>query len=173
MRFADGELQKWAQNHTTLSHDLVRKLLSDQNQFDVFALPSAILQGDITRCEHILHQLLQDAHQIPVILWAISKMLRDVMALHDASHIDFTKRAKQRGIFSFDQQRDYQAGCRRLTPTQCRHALGIVFELERQFKGVSQQSNTLIHHNLNHCILHLAGLNLPIAPIPSKITVTI
>ena len=62
----------------------ITTLVADSARFDVFTLVDAALGGDGTRCARILHGLQGEGVAPPMVLWALTRELRQMAMLADA-----------------------------------------------------------------------------------------
>lgn len=81
---ADQELEKLAlitASGTVLRVDDIVSQVTDQAHYQLFALSTAMLMGRTRHALQILHRLEQEGLEPPVVLWLLTKELRQLVAL--------------------------------------------------------------------------------------------
>ena len=69
----------YGEGHLTVEQ--IAQTIHDSAQYDVFALVDACLQGDSTRCLHILSGLKQEGNTPAIVLWALVREIRTLATL--------------------------------------------------------------------------------------------
>jgi len=71
---------------STIGRAKVDDLVADSARFDVFKLTDALLQGKLQRSLKILQALKAEDVAAPIVLWALSREIRLLLALQTAGH---------------------------------------------------------------------------------------
>jgi DNA polymerase-3 subunit delta len=69
-----------------LSLDQVKSVVADVARFDVFKLADAVLGGDVVRIPRMLNGLREEGVDPVLILWALAKEIRTLLAVHNQMH---------------------------------------------------------------------------------------
>ena len=112
-------------------NDLQAALVSDA-QFSVFDLSDAMLAGNSTQVAKIILQLQASDEPTTLVLWAISKDMRHILALHDGQD------PQTLGIWR-SKQSLYQQACRRVSPAQTADWSEIIYRCDQAIKGIIRQ----------------------------------
>ncbi len=111
--------------------DLQAALVSDA-QFSVFDLSDAMLAGNSTQVAKILFQLKATDEPTTLVLWAISKDMRQIMQLMDGQD------PQALGIWR-SKQGLYQQACRRQSKTQTAEWPALLYKCDQAIKGLVRQ----------------------------------
>ena len=111
--------------------DLQAALVSDA-QFSVFDLSDAMLAGNPRQVAKILFQLKATDEPTTLVLWAISKDMRQIMALMDGQD------PQALGIWR-SKQSLYQQACRRQSTAQTAKWPDLLYRCDQAIKGVIRQ----------------------------------
>lgn len=111
--------------------DLQAALVSDA-QFSVFDLSDAMLAGHSTQVAKIILQLQASDEPTTLVLWAISKDMRHILALLDGQD------PQTLGIWR-SKQGSYQQACRRLSPAQTVVWADLIYRCDQAIKGIVRQ----------------------------------
>lgn len=111
--------------------DLQAALVSDA-QFSVFDLSDAMLAGDLRQVTKIILQLKATDEPTTLVLWAISKDMRQIMALMDGQD------PQALGIWR-SKQGLYQQACRRQTTAQTARWPDLLYRCDQAIKGLIRQ----------------------------------
>ncbi|MBU5616507.1 DNA polymerase III subunit delta [Psychrobacter sp. TAE2020] len=111
--------------------DLQAALVSDA-QFSVFDLSDAMLAGDLRQVTKIILQLKATDEPTTLVLWAISKDMRQIMALTDGQD------PQALGIWR-SKQGLYQQACRRQTTAQTAQWPDLLYRCDQAIKGLIRQ----------------------------------
>ncbi len=118
-----------------ISNTDIEAAVTDNSRFDVFALTDAVLQGKLNRSLKILYALETEGIAAPVVLWALSREIRQLITLKLASNLNLE--FKKLGIWMQRQQ-----GCKlalaRLNLATLKQGLQLSAQADREIKG--QQS---------------------------------
>lgn len=141
--------------HTITLADL-QEFVLDQNHFNVFALTKAAIAGMPERVISISHSLQYDGVEAAIVLWAITKELRNLLKLQTAQtkHQDFTQTAQTLGIWR-EQISAYQAAVNRISATQLQTLFAVAARADASIKGLEQRS---VWELLLSICLNLAGI---------------
>ena len=129
--------------------DLQAALVSDA-QFSVFDLSDAMLAGNSTQVAKILFQLKATDEPTTLVLWAISKDMRQIMQLMDGQD------PQALGIWR-SKQGLYQQACRRQSKTQTAEWPALLYKCDQAIKGLVRQPAWEL---LLQAALELAGKRL-------------
>lgn len=129
--------------------DLQAALVSDA-QFSVFDLSDAMLAGNSTQVAKIMFQLKATDEPTTLVLWAISKDMRQIMQLMDGQD------PQALGIWR-SKQGLYQQACRRQSKTQTAEWPALLYKCDQAIKGLVRQPAWEL---LLQAALELAGKRL-------------
>ncbi len=117
---------------TTIHRNSVDELVADNARFDVFKLTDALLQGKLNRAVKILHGLQAEDVAAPVILWALSREIRLLMAIQQVGHQPAIYKKYQ----SFDRRKPLiDEALSRLRPADLQRLLRLCTDIDQQIKG--------------------------------------
>ncbi len=111
--------------------DLQAALVSDAH-FSVFDLSDAMLAGNSAQVVKIMTQLKATDEPTTLVLWAISKDMRLVLALMDGQD------PQRLGIWR-SKQGLYQQACRRQSKDDIHHWSDLLYRCDQAIKGLIQQ----------------------------------
>ncbi|MBP2281531.1 DNA polymerase-3 subunit delta [Psychrobacter sp. PL19] len=111
--------------------DLQAALVSDA-QFSVFDLSDAMLAGNSAQVAKIIFQLRASDEPTTLVLWAISKDMRQIMALLDGQD------PQALGIWR-SKQGLYQQACRRQSKIQTAQWPKLIYHCDQAIKGIVRQ----------------------------------
>ena len=111
--------------------DLQAALVSDA-QFSVFDLSDAMLAGNSTQVAKIMFQLKATDEPTTLVLWAVSKDMRQIMQLMDGQD------PQSLGIWR-SKQGLYQQACRRQSKTQTAEWPALLYKCDQAIKGLVRQ----------------------------------
>ncbi|WP_350560504.1 DNA polymerase III subunit delta [Psychrobacter sp. CAL346-MNA-CIBAN-0220] len=129
--------------------DLQAALVSDA-QFSVFDLSDAMLAGNSAQVAKIIFQLKATAEPTTLVLWAISKDMRLIMALLDGQD------PQALGIWR-SKQSLYQQACHRQSKAQAAKWPELIYRCDQAIKGIVRQPAWEL---LLQAALELAGKRL-------------
>jgi len=115
--------------------------VSDSSRFNIFDLSNAVMQGDSQRIHHILHSLQQEGTAIPLVLWTLSNLSRQ---LYDACYQlnNGGNEATLMRSIPYPQQKNFQIALQRVRYSADWH---IILEknasIDRLSKGLSEEGN--------------------------------
>lgn len=112
-------------------NDLQSALVSDA-QFSVFDLSDAMLAGNSSQVAKIVFQLKSTDEPTTLVLWAIAKDMRQIMALMDGQD------PQALGIWR-SKQGLYQQACRRQTAAQTAKWPTLIYRCDQAVKGIIRQ----------------------------------
>ena len=112
-------------------NDLQAALVSDA-QFSVFDLSDAMLAGNSTQVAKIIFQLKATDEPTTLVLWAISKDMRQIMQLMDGQD------PQALGIWR-SKQGLYQQACRRQSKAQIAAWPALLYKCDQAIKGLIRQ----------------------------------
>ena len=111
--------------------DLQAALVSDA-QFSVFDLSDAMLAGSSTQVAKIIFQLKATDEPTTLVLWAISKDMRQIIQLMDGQD------PQSLGIWR-SKQNLYQQACRRQSKSQTTEWPALLYRCDQAIKGLVRQ----------------------------------
>ncbi|MGP4848639.1 DNA polymerase III subunit delta, partial [Marinobacter sp. 1Y8] len=129
--------------------DLQAALVSDA-QFSVFDLSDAMLAGNSTQVAKIMFQLKSTDEPTTLVLWAISKDMRQIIQLMDGQD------PQALGIWR-SKQGLYQQACRRQSKQQTSEWPAMLYRCDQAIKGLVRQPAWEL---LLQAALELAGKRL-------------
>ena len=129
--------------------DLQAALVSDA-QFSVFDLSDAMLAGNSTQVAKLIFQLKATDEPTTLVLWAISKDMRQIMQLMDGQD------PQALGIWR-SKQGLYQQACRRQSKIQTAEWPALLYRCDQAIKGLIRQPAWEL---LLQAALELAGKRL-------------
>ncbi|WP_201527629.1 DNA polymerase III subunit delta [Psychrobacter frigidicola] len=146
----DGSTTKTTSTNVALDiSDLQAALVSDA-QFSVFDLSEAMLAGNSAQVAKIIFQLQATDEPTTLVLWAISKDMRQIMALMDGQD------PQTLGIWR-SKQGLYQQACRRQSKAQTLQWPALIYRCDQAIKGIVRQPAWEL---LLQAALELAGQRL-------------
>jgi DNA polymerase-3 subunit delta len=136
---ADQELEKLAllnNEQEVVNAQNIQDLVFDQAHFQLFALSSTLLKGDVAKSVQMYQRLRQEGIEIPVVLWLLNKEVRQLDEL--------VQRAKQTNLAkAFDacriwksRQMEYREALGRAQPKFWRHCLADLARIDLLAKGM-------------------------------------
>lgn len=136
----------------------VMRSVADSARYDVFGLTEQILKGDAQAVHRVLLGLRAEGTEATVVLWAISRELRRLIAIRQAvdsgQHIDGA--IDRQHIFK-KQQGLFKHACNRLKQRQLRRALMLARDVDYSIKGLAKRDPW---DGLERLALLLAGRTL-------------
>ncbi len=147
----------------SLSLEQVQESVSDSSRFNIFDLSAAVMQGNPSRVQHILHSLQQEGIAIQLVLWTLSDISRQ---LYDAC-FQLEQGVNQARIMSKiprPRQQNFQVALRRLQRTaDWQDILSRNANIDRLSKGQSEDGNKEVGRiwaELLELALLLSGVNI-------------
>lgn len=169
---ADQELQKLALTlppGTRVTPQQVAGDVEDSARFDVFTLMDACLKGEKARVSRIMRGLRGEGVEAPIVLWALTRELRQLLSLHQhldqGQSLEHACKAQKPPIFE-KRRPAYQQAIRRLPRKRLYKLLLFAQRLDLAIKGAS----TLLPlwDGLHDLALTLAGGRGPLAELASS-----
>lgn len=169
---ADQELQKLALTlppGARINPQQVAGDVEDSARFDVFTLMDACLKGDKARVSRIMRGLRGEGVEAPIVLWALTRELRQLLSLHQ--HLDqgqsLEHACKVQKPPIFDKRRPaYQQAIRRLPRKRLYKLLLLAQRLDLAIKGAGPLLPPW--DGLHDLALTLAGGRGPLAELASS-----
>ncbi|MCK5901508.1 MAG: DNA polymerase III subunit delta [Cocleimonas sp.] len=125
-----------------LSLEQVQYAVSDSSRFNIFDLSTPVMIGDIVRVQHILRYLQQEGAAIPLVLWTLSNLARQ---LYDACFQlkQGANKAQIIGKIARPQQQHFQTALHRLNrpATNWQAILSLNGKIDRLSKGLEEGGN--------------------------------
>lgn len=135
---ADQELEKLAllkPQGATVSVQDIEQMVVDQAHYQLFALSSLLLTGQAKQALHVLHRLRQEGSEPPVVLWLLTRELRQLIELvQKQQQMPLGQAMKSMRIWSSKQQ-EYGQALRRHAGLHWQNCLLQAYEIDRQIKG--------------------------------------
>lgn len=157
---ARQELDKLALLYPNQQIDVeqVSNAVSDSSRFDLFALTDAALAGQSSRSIKILHVLQQEGTESSLVIWALARETRLLLALQAglAAGESPDQLYRKHGIWGARKQPLLRAA-QRLSSRQLHRILHTLAEADRAIKGLSAAEPWLL---LRDSSLQLAGLSV-------------
>ena len=135
---ADQELEKLALlkpagSLVTLAD--IEQMVVDQAHYQLFALSSLMLLGKTRQALHVLQRLKQEGSETPIVLWLLTKELRQLIELAQKQQtMPLAQAMKAMRIWSTKQQEITQA-LRRHNQDYWSQLLMQAYQIDRQIKG--------------------------------------
>ncbi|HSH48112.1 MAG TPA: DNA polymerase III subunit delta [Halomonas sp.] len=169
---ADQELQKLALTlpaGTRVKLQQVAGDVEDSTRFDVFTLMDACLQGERVRVSRIVGGLRDEGVEAPIVLWALTRELRQLLSLHQhleqGQSLDHACKAQKPPIF--ERRRPvYQQAIKRLPRQRLYKLLLFAQRLDLAIKGAGPLLP--LWDGLHDLALTLAGGRGPLAELASS-----
>lgn len=115
--------------------------VEDQAHYQLFALSSSMLAGQLNASLQRLFRLQQEGIEPPIVLWLLTKELRVLIELQQlSSRMSFAQACKQMRIWS-TQQSDYRQALNRGTVEVWNQALRLALQVDRRIKGIEKTLN--------------------------------
>ncbi|MCK5809909.1 MAG: DNA polymerase III subunit delta [Cocleimonas sp.] len=119
----------------------VQASVSDSSRFSTFDLSDAVMIGDTKRVQHVLHVLQQENAAIPLVLWTLSNLSRQ---LYEACY-QLEKGASEAAIIHkipYPQQKNFRIALQRLKAhADWQLILQQNADIDRLSKGLSEGGN--------------------------------
>ncbi|WP_024851751.1 DNA polymerase III subunit delta [Hydrogenovibrio kuenenii] len=138
---ADQELEKLGllfPQGSLLTVEQIAQSVADQAHYQLFALSTAMLLGKTQYALQILHRLRQEGLEAPIVLWLLSKELRQLIAISQKQQTtNLAQVFKQLRIWS-SKQNEFNAALRRHDLNYWQSLLGLAMQIDFQIKGLNQ-----------------------------------
>lgn len=122
------------------AQQIIEKVV-DQAHYQLFALSTSMLTGRLDNSLQRLQRLQQEGIEPPVVLWLLTKELRQLIALQQlASRMNFTQACKQLRIWS-TQQAQYREALQRGSVAEWQAGLQLALAVDRKIKGIEKTLN--------------------------------
>ncbi|ASP38643.1 DNA polymerase III subunit delta [Bacterioplanes sanyensis] len=119
---------------SNISEELINDAIGDSSRFDAFGLADACLQGDLAHSSRMLSHLHSEGVDAILILGALNRKIRQLIALHGLSGQQLSAAFKQQNIWP-RQQTPYKKALQRLSMTQLYDALRLSEKTDSAIKG--------------------------------------
>ena len=119
-------------NNVALDIKYLQAALVSDAQFSVFDLSDAMLAGNSTQVAKIMFQLKATDEPTTLVLWAVSKDMRQIMQLMDGQD------PQALGIWR-SKQGLYQQACRRQSKAQTAEWPALLYKCDQAIKGLVRQ----------------------------------
>ena len=112
--------------------------VADQAHYQLFALSTAMLKGRTQYALQILHRLQQEGLEAPVVLWLLSKELRQLIAIAQKQQtMNLAQAYKQLRIWS-SKQGEFSAALQRHDLAYWQSLLNLALQVDLTIKGVQK-----------------------------------
>lgn len=136
---ADQELEKLAllkPAGSRISLSDIEQSVIDQAHYQLFALSSLILLGKTKEARHVLLRLKQEGSEAPIVLWLLTKELRQLVELaQKQQQMPLEQAMKNLRIWSSKQQ-EYSQALARHDGHYWQNRLLDAYQVDRQIKGL-------------------------------------
>jgi DNA polymerase-3 subunit delta len=121
---------------STVNAKTILENVVDQAHYQLFALSSAVLNGQVAYSLQMLMRLRQEGIEAPIILWLLSKELRQLIALAQLSQqVSMGQAFKQCGIWS-SKQSEYSNALNRQGLMDWQALLKSALKVDLMIKGI-------------------------------------
>ncbi|MDM1696443.1 DNA polymerase III subunit delta [Thiopseudomonas alkaliphila] len=147
------EKLKLLTDETHLSLAVIQAAIADSSRYDVFSLTDAALAGDIARTVRIINGLRHEGTEIPLLLWAVARDLRQLaQASQKAQQLGID--AALRHVWPAPRKTLFAQALKRLTPKDLAPLFLLAQQIDEQGKG---QAPGDAWSTLTEVLLKLAG----------------
>ena len=135
---ADQELEKLALlfPKQAINVGQIQYSVADQAHYQLFALSSAMLNGRTQLALQILHRLAQTGLEQPVILWLLSKELRELINLSQLQQTQSLEAVFKRLRIWQSKQAEYRSALQRHNLSELQSLLSIALAVDLNMKGL-------------------------------------
>ncbi len=123
--------------HSLITEDIIHDAIGDSSRFDAFGLADACLLGNLTEAVRILTHLQAEGSQPLMILGAMTRKIRQLIALYNTSGQQLSEKFKQQKIWP-KQQVPYKAALQRINQNELFAALQKAEAIDNAAKGNGQ-----------------------------------
>ncbi|WP_027966692.1 DNA polymerase III subunit delta [Halomonas halocynthiae] len=169
---ADQELQKLAlllPAGARVTSEQIAGDVEDNARFDVFTLTDACLKGEPARASRIISGLRSEGVEAPIVLWALSREMRQLLSLHQhleqGQSLEHAFKAQKPPIFE-RRRPAYQQALKRLPRNRLYKLLLFSQRLDLSIKGAAPLLP--LWEGLHDLALTLAGGHGLLATLPSS-----
>ena len=147
------EKLKLLTDQSHLSLEVIQSAIADSSRYDVFSLSDAALAGDAVRTLRIINGLRHEGHEIPLILWAVSRDLRQLaQAIQQAQQSGAD--AALRNVWPAPRKQLFGKALRRVSASESQQLLLLAQQTDAQAKGQAAGDAWI---TLTDLLLKLAG----------------
>ncbi|TAN46488.1 MAG: DNA polymerase III subunit delta [Methylococcaceae bacterium] len=144
-----------------IGNEHILAAVADRSRYDVFTLGDAILAGQSARIVKVLTMLQATGEAAPIVLWALTRDIRLLLALHGAGAEGFD--AQLRSHKTPDKRKPLlQRALRRLSVPQLHQLLLLAARTDAAIKGMADDDPW---DGLLHVALGLAGCPVVVAEV--------
>lgn len=123
------------------THQLM-ELIQDASRFSLFDLADACLEGQLDRALRILDHLQAEGTEAPLLIWALSREIRQVARLLAQPH-HFEQQCQQWRIWP-QRQPLYKKAIQRLSLAESHQLLLLAYQVDRAAKGSGEPFTELL-----------------------------
>lgn len=155
------EKLKLISNSTHLDLDSIQASIADSARYDVFGLVDAALSGDAERSLRVLAGLRSEGVEIPIILWAVARDIRQLATLAQQVSAGVPMDRALSKIWPAPRKPLFSKALKRLSGQQWQLLLKEAQLIDEQSKGQAIGSPWL---GMTSLIARMAGVRLPTLP---------
>ncbi|MDY0250951.1 MAG: DNA polymerase III subunit delta [Pseudomonas sp.] len=155
------EKLKLVSDSTHLDLESIQASIADSARYDVFGLVDAALSGDAERSLRVLAGLRSEGVEIPIILWAVARDIRQLANLAQQLSEGITMDRALSKIWPAARKPLFSKALKRLSGKQWQLLLKDAQLIDEQSKGQAIGSPWL---GMTALIAHMAGIRLPTLP---------
>ncbi|MDX1796402.1 MAG: DNA polymerase III subunit delta, partial [Hydrogenovibrio sp.] len=138
---ADQELEKLSLTYpadSVLDAQAIQESVVDQAHYQLFSLSTAMLFGKTQYALQILNRLRQEGLEAPVVLWLLSKELRQLISIVQKQQTQPLGQVyKQMRIWA-SKQKEFNAALNRHDLAYWQELLGLAMQIDLTIKGVKK-----------------------------------
>lgn len=124
-----------------ISLEQVQVSVSDSSRFSIFDLSDAVMIGDGKRIQHVLHHLQQEGAAIPLVLWSLSNLSRQLYSASFQLQQGENEAVIMRQI-PYPKQKNFKVALQRLKYTKNWDIILLKnAEIDQLSKGLSEEGN--------------------------------
>ncbi|MAK92872.1 MAG: DNA polymerase III subunit delta [Oleibacter sp.] len=139
-----------------ITEDIINEAIGDSSRFDAFALADSCLMGNLAEASRILSHLRSEGTEPLMILGALTRKIRQLIALHGLNSAQLAEAFKKQNVWP-KQQPPYKKALQRLSAHNLHSALMIAGQADAAAKGSGDNPWRL----LNELTVVLTGVKLP------------
>jgi len=139
-----------------ISEEIISEAIGDNSRFDAFTLADMCLMGNLADASRILSHLKSEGREPLMILGALVKKVRQLIALHGLTAPQLAEAFKKQGIWP-KQQPPYRKALQRLSARE----LHTVLQIAEQADAAAKGSGDNFWRLLNELTVMLTSVTLP------------
>ncbi|MAD44991.1 MAG: DNA polymerase III subunit delta [Oceanospirillaceae bacterium] len=139
-----------------ITEEIIHDAIGDSSRFDAFALADSCLLGNLAEASRILSHLRSEGLEPLMILGALTRKIRQLIALHGLPGPQLSEAFKKQNVWP-KQQPPYKKALQRLSAQDLHAALQVAEQADSAAKGSGDDPWRL----LNELTVLLTGVKLP------------